>query len=358
MEGNKTKIIPNLTYKEIYKKGKAYTKKFYEIIKRSNFVNKNYWLITFFEYLPKEFANKYYLNEFYSLLKDKQLNHICLTNYNFLFDFTKYDKNVFTNTLRIILKRTKSKKFRADFTYLLFRIEDNKDILNEAKKDIDILERTYLHQINYHSMDYSKKIFKIIVENDNNFIIKYLEYKFKKESFITSHNEFGDFSVLWEIDNYENAIDKSLEFCRKKIKYEIINSYKNVFFKNMPFSGKVEQYIKNYIKKNTKDFNKINYIFSIITSNYPDKRLDMIKYLFVEIDENFKDFEKLYLEAESWDSSGNVIPLYEEFINFWESLKLLLIDLKKFEHLLFIENKINKWRSLIKRELRDNFMEV
>jgi len=356
--GNITKIIPSLIYNEIFKLGKAYTKKYYELIRKYDYFNKNYWLISFFQYIPKEFASKYYVNEFYNLLNGENLNHICITDYSFLLSFAKFDKNVFINSLKIILQRAKSKKFQADFTYLLFRIEDNEDILNEVINDIDVLEQIYLYQINNRPMDYSKKIFKIIIEHDSDFIIKYLKYKFQKKSFITSHDEYGDLGVLWEAGNYEYMIDKSLEFCRKKIKYEIINSYKNVFFNNIPFSGKVESYIKSYIKRNIKNINKINYIFSIITNNYPDKRLDMVKYLFVEIDNNFKYFEKLYLETESWNSSGNVIPLYEKFVDFWENIKLLLIELKKYEHLLFVESKINKWKSYIKKELRDNFIEV
>lgn len=355
--GNKIKIIPDLLFYEIYKEGRVFTGNFYQIIKDGTYENNNNWKIFFFQSLPKKYANEFYLNEFYKLLDDKKLNRICLTDYCFLFFYKKYDSNVFINTLTLILKRAKSKTFKADFRYLLYQIEDNEEILTHFKNNIEVLKKIYLYQISSDPMDYNKKVFAFILKQDSDFLLEYLKFQFTDKDYISARDEYGDFGFIWQMENCNKLVNQGLNYCQKNIKYDFMNSYKNLFFKKVPFEGKIELFIKDYIKSNYKNLKKLNYIFQILTNNYPDKRIEIIKYLFCEVDSNFKFFTELKLEAESYSISGSSIPTYEKFKQFWNDVKSLLTELKKYEFLLYAEAKICGWENSIKNEIRNDFID-
>jgi hypothetical protein len=355
--GNKIKIIPNLLLYEIYKEGRAFTSKFYKIINEGIYENKNYWKINFFQSLPKKYINGFYLSEFYKLLKDKNLNHICLTDYCFLFFYKKYDSNIFINTLTLILNRAKSKTFKANFVYLLYHIEDNEEILTHFKNDIQILKKIYLYQISSDPMDYNKKVFAFILKQDPDFLLEFLKFRITGKDFISARDEYGDFGFIWHMENCIELVNQGLDYCQKKIKYDFIYSYKNLFFKKVPFEGKVELFIKDYIKSNYKNLKKLNYIFQILTNNYPEKRIEIIKYLFCEVDSNFEHFTKLKLDAESYSISGSSIPTYEKFKQFWQDVKSLLTNLKKYDLLLYTEAKICSWENSIKNEIKNDFID-
>jgi hypothetical protein len=294
------------------------------------------------------------LREYYLLLKNKKYKEIRITNYNFLKNYQKIDAKVLITTLNIILRRTKENNFKADFRYLLYHIEDSIETITFFNNNISLLKKIYFYQIGTDPMDYNKKVFIFIIKRDENFIIEYLNFEFNKDKYISSREEHGDFKVLWDLDNYEKIMSNALESC---LRNSINNRYIKVFFKGIPFSGRVEKFIKDYIKKSINNLQKLNFIFSIVTDNFSDSRLKLLRYIFEEVDSDFKNFEKLPLETNMRSYSGSAIPIYEKHKAFWEEVEILLKEFAKTEHILYVKNEIAHWENRIRNELKNDFIE-
>ncbi|MBK8981821.1 MAG: hypothetical protein IPM38_05720 [Ignavibacteria bacterium] len=134
------------------------------------------------------------------------------------------------------------------------------------------------------------------------------------------------------------------------------DEFVTVFFEKVPIEGKVENFIKNYIKKNINILNDLNIIFKIITYCYPDKRIYFLKYLF-ETKPEFKNFENLYLDKQSWSGSGSLIPAYEKCKLFWEDVEHFMLEINKPNFLGFVGRNIENYESRIKYELKRDFIE-
>lgn len=356
--GNTANIIPHTSLGTALSLKNIFTNQLFKIVNKVDYNQKYAWQFLFFSNLSVNSINKKYLEHFYEFISNKMYSYYCIVNFDFFKRYEKVDNDVFLKTLIILLKRTKSKKFKVNFCYLLFHLEDNDYILNKFNdRNLVLLKKIYLYQLSVDPIDYSRKIFSFIIRRDKNFISEYLTFKYKGKTFISRYDEHGDFKVLWELDEYDQIITKALEFCKKKEKYSLYgDEYFTVFFKKVPIDGKVECYIKNYIKKNINNTNNLNIIFSIITSCYSDKRIFFLKYLF-ETKSDFNNFENLVLEKNSWSGSGSLIPAYEKCKLFWEEVEQLLLEINKPKFLGFVKRNIENYVSRIKYELKSDFIE-
>ncbi|MFA5010544.1 MAG: hypothetical protein WC644_01200 [Ignavibacteria bacterium] len=354
---NSNKIGINIyeSNSQVYHYGGEFISRYYKIIKKGDYEHKYGWLINFFCNMPESYINEYYINEYYSVIKNKKFQYVCLTDFTYLNRYYKYDINIFSNTFNCLLERTKEKGFKVDFRYLLYHIEDDSITNNFLYNNLEILKRIYLYQVSTDPTDYNKKVLSVIISKDENFIIDYIESRFRDKEFVSSHDEFGNFKVLWEFDNYIGIFDKALEYCRTKTKYDQIRDYKIGFFKGVPFEGKVELFIKNYIGININNLKKLNFIFSIVVEVYPEKRLELIRYIFEKVDCNYNGLEKMQLDSIFY-SGSNMINLYEQRKRFWEELKSILIEFNQQKSLLFVQAKILLFDKEIKRELKNNFL--
>lgn len=356
--GNKATIIPYKSLGTALSLNNKFANQIFRIVNKSKYEQKYAWQLLFFTYLPENLVNKKYLDHFYRFITNRFYNYYCIVNFDFFKKYESVDKNVFFKTLRYLLIRTKIKGFKVDFRYLLYHLEDNDYILNKFKdKNLNLLKKIYLYQLTVDEMDYSRKIFSYIVRKDINFILEYLTFKYKEKTFISRHDEHGNFKILWELKEYEQVISKALAFCQKKEMYSVYgDEFFTVFFKNVPMDNKVECYIKKYIRTNVKKIKNLNTIFSIVESCYPDKRIFFLKYLF-ETKPDFNNFENLFLEKKSWSGSGSLIPAYEKCKIFWEEVEQLLIEINRPQFLSYVKSNIEKYEHRIKYELKRDFIE-
>jgi len=349
----------------------------YESIKNAEFNAKNDWLFNFFQYLPKESTNKYFLEELYALYQKADLREIkdsidCLENYSDI------DKDVISKIVNILFQRVKDGEGKFNFDSL-FNYSGVSERLEELfKKKLSLLKEIYLYQNKIeHYHDHDSKALEQIFMLDRKFLFAYMDFLLKEKS---SHDVLRDgntnFSFVWDQPDYEELFISLLEFL-----YEKENENKDIFspsfiellFKNFmiePRNEKVKKEIeiqkkkamkllKKMLKQNANDKRKASFIFQLVVNCFGDKKKEFLE-VFIKANKNFDDFKYLGLDFQTnhivMADMGSSIPRYENKIKFYESLLPLFNSIDLLEHKSEIIKRKNSYNQRIEEAKKSDFM--
>jgi hypothetical protein len=247
-------------------------------------------------------------------------------NLNVRFDFwhkyKKCDPNIFITVFNILINKTKTSEFNFDFHY--WNLFERNEL--EFEKDYELLKSIYIFKDNTDShFDYDKKYLNKIVKIDNEFLFEFLNLKYPSGDYISSKHTNYRFDFIWEHDNYEYLIEKSIETLMDKS--SIADNIINVFFP-LNTSERVTDFISKFVIKYHTNIEKLKKIFNVITYTYPKQRLYFLSILLEHIND-LKPIESLEL-IQGFKSGGSLIPLYEEDRKFWKDLEDLFSNDVKY----------------------------
>lgn len=329
-------------------------------IKSNSFNLKEMWLSCFFMTLQKNEIDNFFLEElidFYGSSPNMTADFEYLENYKHL------DNEIVIKIIKIVWARIQKGEFHFNFFYLFHG--ELKGKLNEIfAKDLSLLKEIYFYQnIRSQHEDYDRSVFKIIYEMDSSFAIEYLEWLYAKNDFLSDHDKSENFSFIWENDDYEQQITDIVELCYKKGSENPLYYYRNyieIYFGN--YEKEINQKIKNflirYIRSNFENFDKVHFIFRAIRDlSHLQSQIKDFLIVFLEQNKNFEDFVKLPLEPSSKSWMGSPVPMYENDIEFYQSLLPLLQGLDFVEHKNLVEKIIDGRRKEIQEAIRSEFIE-
>ncbi|MCG3691653.1 hypothetical protein [Aliarcobacter butzleri] len=328
---------------------------------------------TFIEELSDKSKNRYKFS-FYRLLEEdisdidvKNLIKLYLENedsrivpfhMDFLIKYLKIDENIILNISKILFQKSDIDiNFLNSLEMYFNHTEISKNIIIIFKNDFDLLKSIYLKlNIYFINFDYDSEILNQILDVESDFILEYL----KCENENKSHREYNR---LWQKENYQEIIDKVLNYFYENQYKNTIDSNVALFFNISDFpdeENKLEetqiQYLKSFVKENIADNEKIEFIFEEIISHLSNEQRKLfIKYI-VELDIKFENFKKLALEQSLMTWIESAIPIYQKQIEFFESLLELFEGVKYLEFKKYIEEIIEWKKENIKREKKNDFL--
>ncbi|MFA6739909.1 MAG: hypothetical protein WCR78_00335 [Arcobacteraceae bacterium] len=327
----------------------------------------------FIESLSDKIKNKYSFS-FYILLEDKDINDndakklielysknedsiIVPFNTDFLMKYIKFDMDIIVKISKILFEKSNKNDRFLNGLEIFFRTE-NQNISSIFKNDLELLKSIYLKLDFYLThFDYNSKILNQILDMDDNFILVYLKQKNEEKSFNKKYKR------LWERENYQEIIEKIIDYFFENQDIKIFGSKIKVFF-NISERGdevnKLEEkqldYLKFFITKNILNSEKIEFIFrNIVSYSTDEQRKLLIKYT-VDLDIKFEIFKELSLEKSSMFWQGSAVPMYQKRIEFFESLLELFEGVKYLEFKKHIEEIIEWKKENIKREKKNDFL--
>lgn len=213
------------------------------------------------------------------------------------------------------------------------------------------MKELYLYkEQNDNFFDYNKKYLKKLVEIDNDFLFIVLGIIYPVNDHESSRHESFRFDFIWEFDNYESLIEKSIETLKSR--FSISDDVINFLFPTN-IDENVASFLSNYIQKNHNNEEILRKTFNVITYSYSDKRIFFLEILLKHLT-NLEIIKSLEL-IQSFKSGGTLIPLYEADKKFWKDFEALLSHNVKFLKLKLWtrQNQISCDRSIEWHRKRD-----
>ena len=331
-----------------------------QIVSKYEYTQKTYFMFACYSLIPNNEICKKELDSFIDFISRKiTIESGTSINLEFLEKYVSIDKNVFPKTLNIICELYKDDLFVLSLmTSLLFNeYGENtpKKLLEYFKNDYDVLIKTYLLLLkNHDNLDYHGKYFDMFMNLDfKDFIDKYLRFIDNNPDIM--HNNHNTLENIWRHDDV-------------KIRYVIesilkIKNFKRTNFLELIFSNSKnnyaieEKYLIDIIKKYSDNEDILTDIFIVISNRSKEGRIKCILEL-LNINNDYKLFERLQLESYSWSWSGSEVPVIESRIDYFKELlnNIQKLGSNYIKHCILIDDTIKLLERYKKDTIRREFL--
>ena len=216
--------------------------------------------------------------------------------------------------------------------------EEELEYIISSFDNIEVLENLYIISL-INLMDNKGKLGIAILKKDDRFIYKIIDNMrdFRRNSFEVNNI----FNEIWKMDNYEHyiniVVDKLGE--QRFIHFELKKIFENTYKIEKNIELRKELWIKEYIKNNYENKDKMYNIFDVIDSCFINKKMEYVQQ-FIKLNKSIDDFEKIPLFSGFSSWSGSEVPLIDKKIKFLEDLYDSISGLDYINHKDYIKSKI------------------
>ncbi len=317
---------------------------------------------SFYQTLNIDFANDEHLPLLYAALLDsiKSLS----TQYVFWdltfvskFDTLKSEQDIYSEILLIVLAKVKTEEAKISVGQQFIEKCASFDSL-----PYELLVEAYFYsnKIENH-FDHDKKLFRILLQRDFNFIIRFLKYNSPNR--ISYHDlEHERFDFIWELGNSTKIIDSVFEFFITNEPFYFSERAVAAFFPqiNSKYGNKPIDYLRGILEDKYLNDKYVDVVFSIICYKYPSLKMEILE-MFLTLNNDFEVFRKLEIIQRSKSWSGSYIPVVEGEKKIWENVLSVLESLPNrmdfYEHKEYTTRQIGYCDLRIKDEMKREFHE-
>ena len=352
---NDIKYIPRLPFKKLLN-DQYNSKLIWSIISSRNYNLSVNWKLQYFYFLNERLVNDNYCQ--YLIMSVKHINSNISIEFSDLIKYLKYDKNLFSTILRVIVEKQKKTK-------LVIRLPRNfiNKYFEYLKNDFNTVKEAYFQQIVYiPNYDYGGQELLCILQNDKNFLMEYIVYLYKQKDQLRS-SEYNSLSVVWLIDNIQDVLFSVFDFiAEKEIYLGILDHFCNSFFlgiKKDENKIKSNLFLTSYIDKNYKDIIKMNMIVDVLRNSKKEFFEDAYLH-FLQLTQDVNLYSQIWWVENGGLTTGNE-SLGERLALNWRrvleftnklDLGIKLIPIKKY-----IDDKIESALISIEEEKRSRFLD-
>lgn len=357
-EKNAILLDPRSFTIDIFKFNPKQISKYYELIKSHDFDQKQIWFIAFFSSIPFNKITPFYYNQLIQFLTDEFENAPYYLQFDFLLKFEEYKSGSFIQICRILYDNRDVNN--CDFSLLLNKYTDvNQKISTLFKDDMNLLKEIWLYMsLKDTNIDHDSVVLALIMENDESFIVSFLESQYKRNPYFFMHTDNRSYSFIWEMDNSFIIIDQIIEFVLSKSNFFLDMNIIKQFFKVKETEQDLRDiqlnYLKSRIEIHSKDISYIDLLFIIVKSYFFDSFPELIE-LFLDYNKNYDDFKDLSIDFNQYSGNGTFIDPYTKLLNLWENILSILDDPIYFKHRLFVKEKIMYWKHQVEGENKKLF---
>jgi hypothetical protein len=338
----------------------------FDILNRHEYQTKRSWLFWWFTLLTPEAVTTDRLEYLYALYREATQVDL-VYDLDFLMKYRRHDQKIIPKITKIILGKAETDSAIARALSCLFNpySEINKVLEDEFAGDLLILKQAYFATNSVDTnMDYDGQTLSRIMDLDEDFIIEYVDYLYNAKKNISGYNSECDYSFIWKRDDFKQIITRISEHIYGYEKKERLHSIPDlaIFFElkgndksNFDLMEKQDSVLRHLIENRYGDTDFMKMVFSVVVQ-FPAKRRFPFVSSFLLHNDDFSAFEEIPLEPYYHGWNDSAVPMYQERLEYFESLLPLTNTVKLLQHKQYIEQEIQSIRSQIEREKKRDFM--
>lgn len=344
----------------------------YQILKQPECLLREKWLAFFFISLPVEKITADHVSQLYVLYQTGELTELP-QGLDFLSRYQSVHKNIFVDVVKMLIEKAE-KDYRYGF-YLsdLFNMhaETSKRLHELFAQNLPLLKRAYFCSLRHDRYpDYKGSGFNAILDLDKNFACEYVEWMYNnngkhEQLTLSRYDDSRNYDFLWLRDDWMEIMTllvwKVFEVERERISW---GSYIEVFFirrseepAGNDIEDRQEQFITEQIKTYNENLEYLRMMFQVVANLAYQRRIAFIR-LFLEHNQRFEDFTKLPLESIGCSWIGSAVPVFQNKVDYFESLLPLFNSAKLLRHKLLIEQRIQELRNRVEDEKKRDFIDT
>ncbi|MFQ5713181.1 MAG: hypothetical protein ACE5GU_04055 [Candidatus Scalinduaceae bacterium] len=338
----------------------------FEVLSMADYPSKNRWLFSYYQHLQKEDIKPEHFEALAELYASSAHEYF-INDLDFLLKYESIKNGFIVRITQIIVDRTISEPLVANVLSLIFNkhTEINKQLMSLFSSNSILLEDAYItvDKIDHYA-DYDGSMFSKLLDNDLNFINRYLEDKFSGKNYLSKYNDGRDYSFIWQRDDYMNVMSNISEIVFKHEQKGHCFGYYELFFnKNVnpqtdeKILDRQDEFLCEEVRGKSTNKKYMDLLFYVIAEFKRGRRIKFFQ-VFLEANRNFDDFEKLPFEPISWSWSGSQVPLLQERICFHEQLISICNSVKFLKHRQLLEKRVQSLRKQIQDEKKRDFTEA
>ncbi len=339
----------------------------YSLLNKYEYNDKNQYLFRFFIALKTDEIGMDDVEKLICLYKESEIKDMA-HHLDYIEKYLDIQDSLLIDIVSIVLYKSKS-----DDKYITHLLSGLFDYTNISKKteiyfedNIELLKEVYLvtNKQQQH-FDYTKVGLNKILNMDKSFLKDYLDSYFEKEKYISIHNISGEYTILWERDEYEELFISLIDNM-----FEIKNTYKiydsgeviKAFFTNdrnndrANIDDKASELLKKYIVLTSDSEEKIVFIFKLIAEFTYEIVSEMVEF-FVDRNSSFEIFKQLQFTPTFQSWSGSRIPSLQKEMDFYNTISYFMNGIDLLEHKAYIKNHISLIEQEIRGEMKRDFMD-
>lgn len=338
-------------------------------LRTPQYPTKTRWLFHVHEVLPVNDVEEevlVHLYDLYGVAEQANLPH----TFDYLLKYLPLDERVVARVVARILEKAENDSGFAYVLKMLFNphTEVAQRLLDLFAEDLAVLKQAYLvvEGTQDHG-DYKGQVFNQILDLDPDFVIEYIQWKYKKakDRAPSSHDDQRDYSFIWARPDHQTLMDQVVESIyshEQERVYISINTYLKTFFqpsRNRRVKGKERErqdtYLLRLINERSEDAEFMEYLFRLIAQFSPQRRRRFVE-RFVQRNQSIEAFKRLQLEPTSWSSSGSWVPILQGRVEYLESLLPMMDTVDLLPHKQYIKRYIQDLRGRIEQEKKNDFI--
>ena len=319
----------------------------------------NIWEYNFYHEIPETFITQSIIDDFYLFLSkqsDADIESSSCRDITFLKKYEKIDSDIILNSARIIFAKKEYSKFMVkiyfDMLFNQYRTSP-KEVISFFEKDIDFLENLYLwFEENDDNHDYDGEYLLALYQNNNAFLIKYIQKAYEITPKYKLDDRFRKSRVFFECDNYQEVfntiINEIFTISQQNIR-EVADVIECFIIKTQGEDVRTQKsadWILQYIENNALDKMSMQCVFKACSNIDIERHLNFVS-CFLKRNNDFELFKSLTLtDYPSGGWSGSVVRVYTSWIDYYKKLLPLLTGLPFIKHKKLIQERIDeiqKW---------------
>lgn len=328
-------------------------------IQSADFPQKNGWLFTYFQIIPRTIVDNELLSEFLAFLAsdaDKQLKMSPFRNLRLLDKFIGIEPNIYPIACSIIYeKRSYSGFVVSIYCELLFNsnVYGPKELITLFRSDLVLLQELYFFMLeNGRLADFDAVFFEEFLSLGDSWLHKYSKI-FWNHIGVYNESEKYRCLALWESEKYMEYYDYLFYSMPENEKNSCIieNVFSRVFLceeGNIDVKMRQTEWLTHIVVDNI-DSEWLTTIFDMACELDETFRKSAIEAFLVN-NSDFQAFLKIRLLPASWSGTENFIPAYKRQIGFLESLYPFVSGTKYLKHKARIQDTIRALNKQIEKE--------
>lgn len=325
-------------------------------------VNRIKWKVAFYEELLEEEISAGIVAEMIDFISEQlEFENMQIPNIYSLSKYKNKGIDIVEQITGILLEVGRKKPYIV-VNFFDRNFDDEKiDILIDFfEEDTDKLLKLYLISMESDHFDYDGNLLLRLIQINMGY---WNEITMKCGEAREGNINSSIFDKIWMMDNYCELVDIAYANVQDSyFRYLRHGTISNMFAasknnKSLIMKRK-ESWIRKHIDNHVHDEVKIKNIFDVITTVFPGKRLEYMKW-FLEKNSNFNMFSKISLFPKARFWSGSEVPLIEEDIKFLQKLANEISGVDYLEHKLYLKKLIRDKKQykqkILKREYMENF---
>ncbi|MBN9125783.1 MAG: hypothetical protein J0I60_13855 [Nitrosospira sp.] len=321
--------------------------------------------LSFYCFLPQAEISQERLNQLLNLYQVSELGELP-SDWDYLLNYRSIEPEIISKITELLVTRAESEASYARSLSNLFNplTKVNEEIMDHFSEKTELLKRAYLMELNSTAYgDHDGRNFNRILDMDSGFIVEYIDWMYGKTKWVSKHDDYRDYSFIWERDDYHEIMLKVAERIFEYEKETSFYSYFQVFFGLNRSDQELQNVNPRQVnllmaliesRPNDRDFMRF-VLFSLISNFSIENRVQFVS-KFVELNGSFDDFKQLPLEPDCSFWSGSAVPMLQRRIEYLKSLIPVFNTVSLLKHKQYVECRIKGIRAEIRREEKEDFV--